>query len=1187
MFAAPAPADTLEAGFQNPPDSARPQTWWHWMNGNVTHEGITADLEAMKSVGIGGAEIFNVDEGIPPGPVKFLSPEWRQLMVFAAQEANRLGLDLCLHNCAGWSSSGGPWNAPAQSMQQITTSEQKVKGPVHFTGRLPQPPARLDYYRDFAVMAFPDPAAGVVAKSKTNEPPKPLVIDNIAAKGGFNGGFILSSAASSYPAGGIPVSSSRLVDLTHRLSADGKLDWEVPAGDWVILRIGATSTGKQNHPAPREATGLECDKFSRQALEAHWAGYVQKVIDDLGPLAGEGKTLNDVLIDSYEVGGQNWTPEFRSEFRKRRGYDPLKYLPALSGRVVDSPEISERFLWDWRRTIADLFAENYYGHFAELCHQHGLKASLEPYTGPFDSLQCGQKADIPMGEFWVGGAPDASIKLASSIGHIYGRPIIGAESFTAAPGAQHGRWLEDPYSLKALGDLVFCQGVNRLIFHRFAMQPWTNRWPGMTMGQWGTHFDRTSTWWNQSRAWISYLTRCQFLLQQGRFVADVAYFCGQSAPNELRMGDPPLPPGYDYDAVGEDALRNGSVRSGRLVLPSGASYAVLVLPPSDPFLTPALLRKLAGFVEEGLTVVGAPPPASPSLQDYPKCDAEVRKLAGKLWSNCDGKNVTSHTYGKGKVCWGQPLAEVLRGLALSPDVSGANQVKPMPAFIHRQDGDTDIYFVSNQRNDFVSAECSFRCVDRVPELWNPLDGSVSPAPVWRQQEARTIIPLALDPAGSIFVVFRSKAPTDHLVALHHKSTRPRNQSHPAEVRILRAEYGVFADSAESWSDVTTNVQALVAAGTHAIPAGNALAGDDPAPMIVKELRVQYRLQGLEKTEAVDEGSVLNLPEGAEVIRARYGQFRADRRRTVDLKEKLSALVDEGRREISVNNDLAGGDPVPNRVKELRVEYSIDGKVTRAHVAEGDTLALPSGGDPEGGQPVYSLQVGPDGRTELSSRESGEFVFDWSSGRESTLQCGPVPRPVELPGPWEIQFPPGWGAPESVQFAQLQSWTDSENSGVKYFSGTVTYTRDFELPAARTRQELWLDLGKVKNIAEVRLNGVELGILWKPPFRVKLDSAAKPGTNRLEIKVTNLWPNRLIGDEQLPADCEWSGKRLKSWPPWLLEGRPSPTGRLTFTTWHHWTRDGALLESGLLGPVRLECSEVVTVPSASDGRLETK
>ena len=279
---------------------------------------------------------------------------------------------------------------------------------------------------------------------------------------------------------------------------------------------------------------------------------MQKVINDAGPLAG--KSLDASLIDSYEVGGQDWSANFRTEFQKRRGYDPLRFLPAFTRRIVDNPAVTERFLWDMRRTIADLFAENYYGHFAELCRQHGLMSDVEPYTGPFESLQCGAPADVVMGEFWTGSQGNPSVKLAASIAHIYGKTLVGAESFTA--GSDNGRWQNDPYSLKTLGDLMYCQGVNRYYFHRYAMQPWTNRWPGMTMGEFGVNFERTLTWWHQGKAWIDYLTRCQFLLQQGRAVADAAYFTGESAPVEMRAGNPALPFGYDFDAINADVLRH-------------------------------------------------------------------------------------------------------------------------------------------------------------------------------------------------------------------------------------------------------------------------------------------------------------------------------------------------------------------------------------------------------------------------------------------------------------------------------------------------------------------------------------------------------------------------------------------------------------------------------------------------------
>ena len=524
-----------------------------------------------------------------------MSPEWREDFKFAVSEASRLGLELCVENCAGWSSSGGPWNTVTNAMQRTTTSELRVTGPTNFSARLPQPPTKLDFYRDIAVLAFPLPDGKAT-------------INNIGVKAGIKDDAVLSSPDAGDSAVWA-IQRDKVVVLTSKLAADGRLNWQVPAGKWVVLRIGYTPTGANNHPAPKEGEGLECDKFSRAALDAHWDGFMQKILDDLGPLAG--KALDSSLIDSYEVGGQNWTKNFREEFQKRRGYDLLKFLPAFTGRVVDNPAVSERFLWDIRRTIADLFAENYYGHFAELCRQHGLMNAVEPYTGPFESLQSGAPADVVMGEFWTGSQGHPSIKLASSIAHIYGKTIVGAESFTARPDV--GRWQNDPYSLKTLGDLMYCQGLNRYVFHRYAMQPWTNRWPGMTMGQWGFHFERTVTWWDEGKSWIDYITHCQFLLQQGRAVADAAYFTGESAPVEMRVGNPALPAGYDYDAINADVLLHGAtVKNGRITLPSGASYAVLILPSDDANMTPQMLHCLRQLVRAGATVVGPRPQHSPS-----------------------------------------------------------------------------------------------------------------------------------------------------------------------------------------------------------------------------------------------------------------------------------------------------------------------------------------------------------------------------------------------------------------------------------------------------------------------------------------------------------------------------------------------------------------------------------------------
>ncbi len=1156
-------ADPLESGFLNPPDSAKPQTWWHWMNGNITKAGITADLEAMKQIGLGGATIVNVDCGIPRGDVPFMSPEWREDFKFAVQEADRLGLKLCVENCAGWSSSGGPWNTPEHAMQRVTTSEVRVTGPTNLSETLPQPPTKLDFYRDIAVLAFPTPADGGE------------MIQNVEAKDGDNGRFVMSSPATTNATPGSIIRRDTMADLTGRLKAGGQLDWDVPEGRWTILRIGYTPTGVDNHPAPKEGEGLECDKFSQAALDAHWVGFMQKILDDIGPLAG--KTLDSSLIDSYEVGGQNWTKDFREEFQKRRGYDMLKFMPTFTGRVVDNPEVSERFLWDVRRTIADLFAENYFGYFAELCRRHGLMNAVEPYTGPFESLQCGAPADVVMGEFWSGSQGHPSVKLAASIAHIYGKTIVGAESFTASP--EHGRWQNDPYSLKALGDLMYCQGLNRYVFHRYAMQPWTNRWPGMTMGQWGFHFERTETWWEQGKPWIDYITHCQFLLQQGRAVADAAYFTGQSVPVEMRAGDPPLTAGHDYDVIDADVLlHQASVQNHELVLQSRMRYHMLILPPSDRNMTPPLLRQLREFVADGLTIVGAPAEASPSLEDYPQCDTEVRNLAAEMWGDCDGKTVTEHAFGKGKVVWGESMDKVFAWLGVPPDFEYHSGSDAKLAYVHRLDGEADIYFVSNQRRHFDEADCTFRVSGKAPELWNPQTGQIEPAPVWHEEGGRTIVPLHFDPAGSIFVVFRAKADGDHLVAVQREG--PPLAGSPVkrpELRIVKAIYGAFPGG-NGWMDVTKNVKSLLTASNRQISASNEMAGEDPLPNTPKQMRVEYSLNGKRQSAEVKEGETWTAPVGAAIIKAYYGKLPAKmngRKETVDVTAKLAALVHDNELTVRADNDLAG-DPAYLVPKELRVEYSLDGVHKNISVSENETLTLPETAQSIRMPPAYRVALDANGRPEIFARALGVFTLTEASGQRIELKCNAVPSPIEIGGTWNVSFPPGWKAPAETTFDRLESWTANSDPGVKYFSGTATYEKEIEIPGKLLgdNQELWLDLGAVKNFAEVSLNGKSLGILWKPPFCVNLTGAARPGKNALKVKVTNLWPNRLIGDELLPPDCEWNGKELKQWPQWLLGGKPSPTGRLTFTTWHHWTKDDTLLESGLLGPVRLEVVEAI-------------
>ena len=1304
-------AQPLEQDFAQPPDSAKPHTWWHWMNGMVTREGITRDLTEMKKVGLGGAQMFHVTDGIPPGPVGYMTPQWREMVKHAVAEADRLGLELCIHNCAGWSSSGGPWVDAEHAMQILTWTEQLAQGPAPSVGKLARPPTRRDHYRDIAVLAFPTPpaerrgiaeatpeiavtTAGQDAKrvidgdrtthirlrkpSRTRpqsitftfaEPfpaqtltlipgpgrnahggkiqvsddgktfrtlrafripstgitQSPLAtcfpittarhwriaftrpdsksggvviaevmldsssrIDNWPAKAGFlRGGASMSPPAT--PDSCIPV--SQVQDISKHLTADGTLNWPVPAGRWTILRIGHTPTGKENHPAPDEGRGLECDKLSREAAQQHWDGMMAKVIDDIGPRAG--RVLNNVLVDSYEVGCQNWTPGFREEFARRRSYDPLPYLPAMLGRVVGDTGTSERFLWDVRKTIAELFHENYFGFFQEMAHKHGMVLSVEGYgNGNFDNLVASGIGDIPMSEFWAGrGGSNHGSRMAASAAHVWGRKYVGAEAFTADSAA--GGWRQHPYSMKALGDFIFTGGVNRFIFHRYAHQPWLDRLPGMTMGPHGFHFDWTNTWWQQAPAWTTYLARCQHLLQSGQFVADFCYYVGEDSPgNSLDGGGlkPALPPGFSQDNCASDALLSRfTVKNGRLVVPSGMSYRVLVLP-DHRTMTPAILRKVRDLLMAGGTIIGPKPERSPSLADLGKGDAELQRLATELWGNCDGKTITSRQVGKGMLYWNHPMQQILAASNLVPDALFTSTDAPRISWIHRRIDQTDAYFVSNQNRKTQVVDARFRVTGRAPELWHPDTGKTELAPIYRRDGEHTVVSLLLQPHDSVFVVFRRQATTNQVVAATHAGKplqRPIVDVAP-KLEIRRAIYGVLASTGmDGMVDVTTLLRKRVKNNQLQVVAGNSLAGD-PASQIRKKMVVEYKLDGKPLKATVDENQTLRLPPKGQtgklvIRRAVYGDIpeggikppRNDQTR--DVTKVLREQIRNGQLAIKASNELAG-DPAVHVPKQLRVEYAVDGAVDTITISENSMLELPLGQPPAWSPGELSIA---NDTLRLTAWEPGQVALQYADGKTKQLTVPAPPADIALAGPWLVSFPTDLGAPPQVTLPRLISLSDHEQDGVRHCSGTAIYELVFGLPADGLKPGLraTLDLGNVQVIAEPTLNGKPLGTFWKPPFRINVTDSLKAGQNRLRVRVTNLWVNRLIGDADKPDYREWAGARLKSWPEDALKSTPPPdTGRITWTTWQHYNATDPLLPSGLIGPVRLRFAHRIPIPA---------
>jgi len=1098
--------DGLEKEFLDPPKTARPWVYWMWFNGNISREGITADLEAMKRLGIGGALIMSLGSE-PPGPVRFMTPEYRAMMHHAFSEAARLGLQIDLNNDDGWN-DGGPWMTPDLAMQRLTWTETMVKGPAPFNAPLEKPHAILDFYRDVAVVAYrtpPDDRAGasipdpqvvklpgppvtvelsfprsvavqsLVLTTQLSGGPKPASATLQVSQNGsdfqtvceFETGWrhLASRYASitasfpkaegrtfrlSFPEGigeKIPVdirlspaprlsawelkgahanigehgsgaevfalgrepepallpeqaiSRDGVVDLTSRVDTHGGLTWDVPPGEWTILRVGFTPTGATNGASTVEGRGLDCDKLRRVGVEALFAGMLDKLLAENQPY--RGKSLTWFHSDSWESGPQNWTEGLQNVFRERCGYDLLAFFPALAGgHIVDSVALSDRFLWDFRRLLADLIRTEFVKPMREMCHARGVRLTCEA-TGRQqflnDPLAYQSEVDLPMGEFWVGEEqPRPDCKASASVGHTYGKEIIGAESYTST-GDSHGRWLDHPYTLKAEGDEAFCTGINHLVFHRYAHQPWLDRKPGMAWESIGINFERTQTWWEQGAAWMQYVTRCQHMLRQGAFVADLCLFTGEGVPNALirwnrhieglpegkdastvtqlgltRCGGlPPEPPrGYDYDGCDLRLLMQMSVRGGRVTLPTGMSYAILVFPPLAA-MTPQLLGKVKELLEAGATVVARKPDFSPSLRDYPACDREIRRLADELWGDVANGGKVQRLIGHGKLFWGTPLEEVLQAAGIPHDFHYTSvQAEANIDYIHRRLGNTDVYFVSNQlyRNELLS--CTFRVRGKTPELWQPESGEIRKVAFYSQNGGGTALPLRLGPAESVFVVFREAARTNPVVS-----------------------------------------------------------------------------------------------------------------------------------------------------------------VTRSGMPVGSEL---------------ELSLGSSGLVEGAAWESGSYMITNSHGEERKIDPK-VPSAITVGGPWTVRFPPGLGAPQEIKLNELISWTDHSDDGVRHFSGTAEYSTLIDVPGALLAggYGLDLDLGEVKEIAEVAVNGKPPRTLWKPPFRTEVTSLLLPGANRLTIRVTNLWPNRLAGDSQLPKDQ-----------------------RVTWSTWNPYTSDFQLLPSGLLGPVSL-------------------
>jgi hypothetical protein len=1065
------------------------------MNGNITKEGIKLDLEWMNRIGIGGFHNFDASLDTPQVVEKrlaYMQPDWKEAFLYATQLADQMGMEEAIASSPGWSETGGPWVPPSQGMKKYVWSETAVEGGKPYTGILVHPPSRTGLFQDLGDGSDPakgphvsadaaDVASRTPASDVSLESLHPVVTassgqTDLASLGGENGaaGASLAIPAGDTPAwiqfefaqpetirsltiatkeldivtsvmfkvsnpekfleasddgltfhvvqklpvGGAPehtvsfpavkarffrlvlnrapapetpswmlgmdpaalggnnrkkppeytvlkfvlhpgarvnrfeekaafatlpdlypfatppfepsdvIASADVVDLTSKMRPDGSLDWTPPAGNWTVLRIGYSLLGTTNHPATAEATGLEVDKLNAPFVRNYMDNYLASYEATVGKEFMGKRGIRYVVTDSWEAGSQNWTDDMMPKFKDRRGYDLLHWLPVLAGHVVDSSEASDAFLWDFRKTIADLISTEEYGQVQASLVERDMGHYGESHEGGrayvADGMEVKKLDDIPMSAMWTRRLGqysenynyNADDRESASVAHIYGQNAA-AESMTASGEA----WAWSPQTLKPTADAEFLNGINRIVIHESAHQPLVGKAPGLTLGPFGQWFNRNETWAEEAGPWIKYLARTSYLLQQGRFAADLLYYYGEDSNLTaiFTAKAPPVPPGYGFDYINADALIHEiSASNGRLTTKSGMSYRLLGLDPYSQHMSLPVLRAIYALVEAGGIVAGPRPTDDPSLADD---RAEFARLRESLFG--DGTGV--HQVGSGKVYAGWELAQVFEALGVAPDFDYARPDGQGPIlFVHRHIADGEVYFLDNRSFKESDVAGYFRVKGKVPELWHAETGAMEPV-TYSISDGRTTVPLHLEPWGTVFVVFR-------------KDTK-----------------------------------------------------------------------------------------------------------------------------------------------------------------------------------VNSLTVPEPTLTPLGT----------------------------LSGPWDVAFQTGRGAPATLTLDKLESWNDDPNPGVRYFSGTGTYTKTFDVPQEWLTKgtHIWIDLGDVKNLAEVTLNGTTFATVWHAPFRVDLSSAIKEGSNQLSIKITNAWVNRLIGDEQPGAE------------------------RFTFADIKPYKANSPLLASGLVGPVQ--------------------
>ncbi|MEN8249644.1 MAG: glycosyl hydrolase [Bacteroidota bacterium] len=790
----------LKNNFQNPPKESGLNCWWWWLNGNVTKEAITKDLEAMKSRNFHGAVIYDAgghnqrgNKDIPAGPL-FGSDEWNKLFVFALDEAERLGLEMGFNIQSGWN-LGGTTITPQYAAKQLTYTETKISGNNKVALKLELPPTKKDFYKDIAVLAIP-----IEENKKINKG-----ISNLDLKLAYHE-LGWSAPDTRFMLGNTPCNKKKaeektnylvkkedVLNLTSKMDEEGNLVWDAPVGEWSIMRVGYTCSGAHVSSASNNQQGLVLDYLSKEAFDFYWNDVLEPIFKAAG--SHIGTTLKDLGTDSWECEGMNWTDNFSEEFKNHLGYDILSYLPLVAGYVVDDINSSNAFLADFRKTLGDLVANNHYAHFQAKAHKYNMCINPEsagPHAGSFDGIKNYGFSDVVMSEFWAPSPHRPTpvhrffVKQASSAAHIYGKKIIGAEAFSSiGPHWNNELWHDQKPSF----DYEICSGLNRVYFSTFTSSPAEMGLPGQEFFA-CTHINPRLTWWEQSGLFIDYIHRTQMMMQEAEFMADILYYYGDHVPNVFpyKHSDPAgAIPGFDYDVTDETIFLKLKMKDRKIVALGGVEYHVLVLP-DHKVLSMAVLEKVESLLKQGAQVIGYKPEKLVSLVGDEKEQKQFHKMADKIW----GKEVSEKgekKYGKGLVAWGVTAREYLSSKDIPTDFNVVeSDSKTDYNYIHYNIEESDVYFVSNQTTERKKINCQFRVSGLQPELWDALTGDIREAKAFTQKDGLTTVPLTFEPYGAIMVVFNKQ------IDKNKQGTAKRNYADYKTVENITGKWEVYFDT---------------------------------------------------------------------------------------------------------------------------------------------------------------------------------------------------------------------------------------------------------------------------------------------------------------------------------------------------------------------------------------------------------